>query len=46
MNCLWINRGLGIVFYGVSFRIMPLSVASQISWSPTADRVVRIATAR
>ena len=46
VNCLCINQELGTLFYCVSFRIMPLSVASQISRSPAADMVVRLATAR
>ena len=46
VNCLCINQGLGTVFYGVSLRIMPLLVASQISRSPAAAKVARLATAR
>ena len=46
VNCLCINQELGTLFYGVSLRIMPLSVASQISRSPAAAMVVRLATAR
>ena len=46
VNWLWINQEPGILFYCVSFRIMPLSVASQMSPSPAAAMVVRLATAR
>ena len=46
VNCLCINQEMETLFYCVSFRIMPLSVASHISRSPAAAMVVRLATAR
>src|ERR1039458_1176608 len=46
VNLVWIKQGQRVLFYFFSFRIIPVSVASQIFSLSGAARNVRTASAR